>query len=38
VRRADGAGSPRCLRVAVGTPEENDAFLAALKEILADKG
>ena len=24
-----------CLRVTVGTPEENDAFLAALAEVLA---
>jgi histidinol-phosphate aminotransferase len=27
-------GLPDCLRVTVGTPAENDAFLAALKEIL----
>ena len=25
----------RCLRVSVGTPDEDDAFLAALKEVLA---
>jgi histidinol-phosphate aminotransferase len=34
----DCSGWPRlenCLRVTVGTPEENDAFLAALQEVLA---
>lgn len=34
----DCSGWPRltgCLRVTVGTPEENDTFLAALKEVLA---
>ena len=34
----DCSGWPRladCLRVTVGTPDENDAFLTALKEILA---
>lgn len=34
----DCSGWPRltgCLRVTVGNPEENDAFLAALKEVLA---
>jgi histidinol-phosphate aminotransferase len=27
-------GLGQCLRVTVGTPEENDAFLAALTEVL----
>ena len=31
----DGRGSTDCLRVTVGTPAENDAFLAALAEVLA---
>ena len=25
---------PGCLRVSIGTPEENDAFLAALDDVL----
>lgn len=29
-------GLERCLRVTIGTPQENDAFLAALAEVLAD--
>jgi len=34
----DARGRPRlsgCLRVTVGTPAENDAFLSALSEVLA---
>jgi histidinol-phosphate aminotransferase len=29
-------GLPDCLRVTIGTPEENDAFLTALREVLRD--
>lgn len=29
---------PGCLRVSVGTPEENEAFRAALTRVLADRG
>jgi histidinol-phosphate aminotransferase len=37
----DCSGWPRladCLRVTVGTPDENHAFLAALREVLAEPG
>ncbi len=35
VRSGDGLGLPHFLRVTVGLPEENDAFLSALETLLA---
>jgi histidinol-phosphate aminotransferase len=35
VRSGDGLGMPGYLRVSVGTPEQNDAFLTAYGELLA---
>ena len=32
------AGLEGSLRVSIGTPEQNDAFLAALKEFVLQKG
>jgi histidinol-phosphate aminotransferase len=34
VRSGDGLGMPRRLRVSIGTPDENAAFLAALEVLL----
>ncbi|TWI71220.1 histidinol phosphate aminotransferase [Desulfobotulus alkaliphilus] len=36
VRSMHGYGFPRCIRVTVGLPEENEIFISALKEVLAD--
>lgn len=35
VRSVDSPGLPRCLRVSVGTPQDNTTFLASLRKILA---
>jgi histidinol-phosphate aminotransferase len=35
VRPLDGFGAPEAIRVTVGTPEENDAFAAALGHVLS---
>lgn len=36
IKNLAGAGLPDCLRVTVGTPEENQAFLAALAAVLQE--
>ncbi len=37
VRPGDNFGAPTCLRVTIGTAEENEIFLNALSEVLAEK-
>jgi histidinol-phosphate aminotransferase len=36
VRSGDGLGMPRRLRVSIGTPAQNEAFVAALEALLAE--
>jgi histidinol-phosphate aminotransferase len=36
VRPVDPYGLPEYIRVTVGTPAENEAFIAALKKVLAE--
>ncbi len=36
VRSMEAYGFPHCLRISIGTPEENEIFLAKLKEVLSE--
>ncbi len=38
VRPADAFGFPTFIRVTIGKPEENEAFIRALEEVLAERG